>query len=95
VGQWLSKKLNIKWLLVIDGIDRNFTRGASILDFIPPYNWGKIIVTSRRPKYGVLGHSLKVREIDDSNGVALLIKGMKRDRKKVCLKPVSVITIGS
>ena len=76
VKQWLERKGNVNWLLLVDNHD-DVT--VNISDYLPTSNWGKIIVTSRRPEIRSLGHSLSVTEMEKDVGLALLTKEMRDD----------------
>lgn len=64
----------MRWLLLInnhDGLDT-----VKIGDYLPTCDWGKIIITSRRPGIQTLGCPLAVVEMEKEAGLAMLLKAM-------------------
>jgi hypothetical protein len=81
VKKWLQKKENVRWLLLVDNNDD--LEAVNILDYLPTSNWGRIIVTSRRPEIRSLGHSLSVMEMEKDIGRVLLTKAIRDDGEEL------------
>ena len=81
IKQWLQKKGNVRWLLLVDNNDD--LEAVNILDYLPTSNWGSIIVTSRRSDIQSLGHSISVMEMEKDIGRVLLTKAMRGDGEEL------------
>jgi len=81
IKQWLQKKGNVRWLLLVDNNDD--LEAVNILDYLPTSNWGSIIVTSRRSDIQSLGHSISVTEMEKDIGRVLLTKAMRGDGEEL------------
>jgi len=79
--QWLQKKGNVRWLLLLDNYDD--LEAVNLFDYLPTANWGRIIVTSRRSEIQFLGYSLPVAEVEKDVGRAMLSKGIPDDGKEL------------
>ncbi|KAL7274139.1 hypothetical protein RUND412_002973 [Rhizina undulata] len=77
VHNWLGKKGNQRWLLLID----NHDNAESELDkLIPMCDWGSVVVTTRLPELNVFGKGIEIEGIGSGVGLELLLgsSGKKR-----------------
>jgi hypothetical protein len=81
VKQWLQKKGNVRWLLLVDNYDN--LPAMNISDYLPTSNWGRIIVTSRCLGFQSLGRSLPVTEMEKDVGREMLAKAIRDDGEEL------------
>ncbi|KAI5842749.1 P-loop containing nucleoside triphosphate hydrolase protein [Tricharina praecox] len=81
VRQWLQRRGNSRWLLLVD--NHEDFEAVNISSYLPNSNWGSIIVTSRRSETQLLGHSVSVTEMEKDVGRELLTKIIRDDGEEL------------
>src|SRR5258708_18332974 len=71
VKQWLA--IHEKWLLILDNADEL----QVVNDFLPIGATGHILITTRAQATGTLAHALEVQEMDQQEGMLLLLRRAK------------------
>jgi hypothetical protein len=73
VKSWLES-LGQNWLLILDNADDLASDPHSLTHFIPPGEFGHVIITSRNPLSRGLGSGIEVGDMTNDDAVALLFK---------------------
>jgi hypothetical protein len=73
VKQWVKRKTNGEWLLILDGYDND---SFDIRQFFPSQDTGRVIVTTVRSKIapGLDAQGIEVKGINESAGAELLLQ---------------------
>ncbi|KAL7271005.1 hypothetical protein RUND412_006273 [Rhizina undulata] len=80
VHNWLGKKENRRWLLLID----NHDNPESYLDkLIPMCDWGSVVVTTRLPELDSFGEGVEIEGIGLEAGLELLLGSSGKKRLKL------------
>jgi hypothetical protein len=78
--QWLSLEANTGWLLVLDNVDREW-QGVSgradpqaydFKDYLPPVDYGNVLITTRLGRLQRAKASLRLGEVDNNVGREML-----------------------
>jgi tetratricopeptide (TPR) repeat protein/transcriptional regulator with XRE-family HTH domain len=71
VKHWLT--INTDWLLILDNVDSL----EMILDFLPLYSAGDVLLTTRLQVLSTIAHSIEVAEMAGDEGVTFLLRRTK------------------
>lgn len=71
VKHWLA--VNPGWLLILDNVDSL----EMVLDFLPLYSRGDVLLTTRLQVLGTIAHSIEVAEMTGNEGVTFLLRRTK------------------
>lgn len=78
VKEWLSNSENDKWLIVFDNHD-DF-ESVKMSDFLPPCDFGSIIVSTRRLEIAAFGDiAIEIGGIEKMSGVSILLASAGKD----------------
>lgn len=78
VLRWLALPGNRRWLMIVDNVDREYSRGDEdplaydIQSFLPPADHGYIMITSRLPSLGEIGISTEIKRLDAEQALELV-----------------------
>lgn len=79
VRKWLSEAENTDWLVVFDNHDDIET--VTLENFVPTVDFGKVIITTRRPEVKHFGIGVEVGEIGKEAGIEILLSSAGKDPK--------------
>lgn len=79
VKSWLSNAENVGWLVVFDNYDD--IEAVALDDFVPTVDFGKVVITTRRPEVKHLGVGVEVDEIGKAAGIEILLSSAGKDPK--------------
>lgn len=83
VKQWLKKRTDGEWLLILDGYDNE---SFDIRRFFPSQDNGRVVVTTVSSKIalGLDARGIEVKGIDESLGVELLLQKAQLPAREQC-----------
>ena len=89
VLRWLALPGNRRWLMIVDNVDREYSRGDEnplaydIQSFLPPADHEYIMITSRLPSFGEIGISREVKRLNAEQALELVCdrSGLPHDTK--------------
>jgi nucleoside phosphorylase len=74
---WLSIPDNSNWLMVVDNVDRDYTRreedaeAYDVEEYVPEADHGSVLITTRLPHLGQLGERWEVKKVDKEQAQAI------------------------
>lgn len=78
VLRWLALEGNHRWLLIFDNVDRDVrsseedSQAFDIVSFLPPADYGSVLITTRLPSLGEMGQSMEVGRLTLDQALELL-----------------------
>ena len=88
--EWLSRRLNDRWLLIFDNVDREFSISSrdpeafDVKEYFPPADQGSILITSRLASLQQLGFGMKLKSVDEQQGNIILENSLGRSAEGGC-----------
>ena len=84
VLKWLSQRLNDRWLLIFDNVDREVSISSrdpeafDVREYFPSADQGSILITSRLASLQQLGVDMKLKPVDERQGKSILENSLGR-----------------